>query len=127
MPAKGRMTSGEPKPHPKRHKRFYGLRPIRGDREKSMIDDNSDRVEETTCQVAQKAPEMLRGAQSVMASLVSFGTISGERPFVPKSASIASEPAKKMIGAGCPGSRSRWIRGQRIGRECRELALQASP
>jgi hypothetical protein len=68
---------------------------------------------------------MLRGAQSVIASLVSFGTISGERPFVPKSASIASEPTKKMIGAGCPGSRSRRIRGQRIGRERHELALPA--
>ena len=86
-----------------------------------MINDNSDRLEGTTCQVAQKAPEMLRGAQSVMASSVSFGTISGERPFVPKSASIASEPAEKMIAAGCLGSRSRWIRGQRIGRACHEL------
>jgi hypothetical protein len=92
-----------------------------------MIDDYSDRLEETTCQAAQKAPEMLRGAQSVMASSVSFGTISGERPFVPKSASIASEPGEKMIAAGCLGSRSRWIRGQRIGRACHELALQALP
>jgi hypothetical protein len=35
------------------------------------------------------------------------------------------EITKKMIGAGCPGSRSRRIRGQRIGRERHELALPA--
>src|SRR6516164_6109716 len=44
-------------------------------------------------------------AQSVTASLVSSGTTRGELPFVPKSASIASELAAKVTAPGCPGSK----------------------
>jgi hypothetical protein len=51
---------------------------------------------------------MVRAVQSVMASLVWFGTIGGERPCVPKNVSIGSKPAGEMTGVGFPGSRSRY-------------------
>ena len=47
-----------------------------------------------------------RDAQFVTASLVSSGTTRGGPPFVPGSASIASEPAGQVTGIGCPGSKS---------------------
>jgi hypothetical protein len=51
---------------------------------------------------------MLGAAQSVMASLVWFGIISGECPFVPKNVSIALESAGKVIGLGWTGFKPRW-------------------
>jgi hypothetical protein len=47
-----------------------------------------------------------RDAPFVMASLVWSDTSRGERPFVPGSASIASELARLVTAIGCPGSRS---------------------
>jgi hypothetical protein len=47
-----------------------------------------------------------RDAQFVMASSVSSGTTRGEPPFVPGSASIASELAGQVTATGCPGSKS---------------------
>src|SRR5262245_50777446 len=45
-------------------------------------------------------------AQSVMASLVSFGIIRGEPSFAPESASIASKRDAKMTAIGWAGSKS---------------------
>jgi len=47
-----------------------------------------------------------RDAQFVMASLVWSGITRGEPPFVPRSASIASELAGQVTGIGCPGYKS---------------------
>lgn len=44
-------------------------------------------------------------AQFVMASLVSSGTTRGEPRFAPRSASIASELARRVIAIGWPGSK----------------------
>src|SRR5882672_8082747 len=51
-----------------------------------------------------------------MASLVSSGTTRGEPPFVPRSASIASELAGQVTAIGCPGSKSPWTRRQKTAR-----------
>src|SRR5258705_5230209 len=60
------------------------------------------------CPPAPKVLHMAepRDAESAMASLVSSGTTRGEPPFVPGSASIASELAGKVTAIGCPGSSS---------------------
>src|SRR6478736_3650135 len=71
------------------------------------------------CQTAPKVLDHLaepRDAQFVMASLVSSGTTHGEPPFVPGSASIASERAGQVTAVGCPGSTSPWTRRQRTAR-----------
>ena len=47
-----------------------------------------------------------RGAQFVMASLVSSSTTRGEPRFAPRSASIASELARRVIAIGWLGSKS---------------------
>jgi hypothetical protein len=47
-----------------------------------------------------------RDAQFVMASLVSSGTTRGEPRFAPRSASIASELARRVVAIGWPGSKS---------------------
>src|SRR6478609_7106730 len=64
--------------------------------------------EETTCPTAPKALDLAkpRDAQSVMASLVSSGTIRGEPHFAPRSASIASELGAKVTATGWAGSKS---------------------
>src|SRR5258705_8602238 len=70
------------------------------------------------CQTAPKVIDLAepRDAQFAMASLVSFGNTRGEPPFVPRSASIASELAGQVTGVGCPGSKSTWTSCQRTAR-----------
>jgi hypothetical protein len=60
------------------------------------------------CPTAPKVLDLAkpRDAQSVMASLVSFGTTRGEPRFVPRGASIASEIAGQVTAIGCLGSKS---------------------
>src|SRR6266481_5356502 len=79
-------------------------------------DDNTKR--RLQCPTAPKVLDVAepRDAQSVMASLVSSGTTRGEPPFVPRSASIASELAGQVTTIGCPGSKSPQTRQQRTAR-----------
>ena len=67
-------------------------------------DDNTKR--RLQCRTAPKILDVAqpRDAQFVMASLVWSGITRGEFPFVPRSASIASEFAGQVTGIGCPGS-----------------------
>jgi hypothetical protein len=60
------------------------------------------------CPTAPKVLELAKphNAQSVMASLVSFGTTRGAPRFVPRSASIASKLAGQVTAIGCLGFNS---------------------
>jgi hypothetical protein len=55
-------------------------------------------------------------AQSVMANLVSSGTTRGEPPFVPRTASIASDLAAKVTAIGWVGFKFPWTGRQRTAR-----------
>jgi hypothetical protein len=69
-------------------------------------DDNTKR--RLQCRTAPKILDVAesRDAQFVMASLFWSGTTRDEPPFVPRSASIASELGGQVTGIGCPGSAS---------------------
>jgi hypothetical protein len=77
--------------------------------EKRMIDHCDDNAKRRPpCPTAPKVLDLAepRDAQFVTASLVSFGTTRDARPFVPRSASIASEFAGQVIAIGWVGSKS---------------------
>jgi hypothetical protein len=74
-----------------------------------MIDESDDNTKRRLqCPTAPKVLDLAepRDARFVMAGLVSSGTTRGERPFVPRSALIASDLAGQVTGIGCPGSKS---------------------
>src|ERR1700756_706658 len=85
------------------------------DGEKRMIVTTKRRPK---CPTAPKVLDLAepRDAQFVTASLVSSGTTRGERRFVPRSASIASELAGKVTAIGWAGSRSPSTSCQRTAR-----------
>src|SRR6266404_9143071 len=84
-----------------------------------MIDDSDDNTKRRLqCPTAPKVLDLAepRDAQFVMASLVSSGTTRDEPPFVPRSASIASELAGQVTAIGWAGSKSPSTSCQRTAR-----------
>jgi hypothetical protein len=61
-----------------------------------------------------------------MASLVSCGTTRGERPFVPGTASIASELAGQVTALGCLGCKSPETKRQKAARGFYDISAEAS-
>ena len=89
--------------------RITSISLMKCDREKRMIDDSDDTTKRRLqCRTAPKVLDLAgpRDARFVKASLVSSGTTRGEPPFVPRSASIASELAGQVTAVGWAGSKS---------------------